>query len=239
MDSRFGIVIATRPRCRYLPKVIAQVRSQTFAAWQCVLVADGPSPRARDLFARHTAGDDRFQYAETPRRSHDWGLTPRCLGLEVLTQMNQPPERVVFWDDDDAYEEGAMQTVAGAVERHPGADLLLVPIHAFGAQIPPPGLSVEQAAPGEICTANFVIRLELARALYPADPQARERGTDFRFFQRVQAAGCYRIAQADVPPIGCYDGLRLLAKLRWRLGIPKLGLTRFAWYRALKFALRW
>lgn len=238
MEHCLGIVIPTFSRHRFLPRVFDQVRQQTHPHWRCVVVSDGPDPQARRLFDRHTDGDGRFSYAELPLRANDWGLTPRCEGVQRLAALPEPPDYVLFWDDDDAYFPHALAAVSGALSRHPGVDLLLAPVHARLTCVPNPGMDPYTAEHHGVLTANFVVRLPVAATHLPGDPQRGERGTDCRFFDRVRAGRRHSIALADIPPIGRCDGLRWLVNLRWRLGIPPLGLASLPGYEPLRFLLR-
>jgi glycosyltransferase involved in cell wall biosynthesis len=238
MEPSFGIVIPTRPRCRFLPRALAQVRSQTHPHWHCVLVSDGPSDQARALYERHKAGDARFSYQELAAPTRDWGFTPRLRGLDVLASLPQPPDYVAFWDDDNSFYPVALTRIAQALRAGGPIDLLLAPIHSQLSHLPKPGLTASELKYGDVDTANFVVRFELARRLYPADEQIGVRGQDQRFFARVQAERCHCIALANIPPMGRYDGLRRLATWRWRLGIPPLGLDGRGWYAPLRRWLR-
>ncbi len=234
----FGIVIPTRSRSRFLPRTLGQVRSQTYPDWHCVLASDGPSTKTRALFDQHTEGDPRFSYVELAVPANDWGLAPRLRGLEVLASLPQCPDYVVFWDDDNSFSPEALTNIAGALRQNESTDLLIAPIYSQLSQLPRPGLSFHDWKCGDVDTANFVVRLELARRLYPDDAVTNLRSQDHRFFARVRAEKRHRIALADIQPIGRYDGLRWLVMLRWRLQIPPVGLDGRGWYEPLKRWLR-
>ncbi len=134
----FGIVIPTRSKCRFLPRALAQVRSQTYPHWHCVLASDGPSPKTRALFDQHTSRDPRFSYLELAAPAQDWGLTPRLRGLDVLATLPHRPDYVAFWDDDNRFYPAALTNIAEALRREGSADLLIVPIHRQLSQLPRP-----------------------------------------------------------------------------------------------------
>lgn len=229
--AHLGIVTATFQRCRFLPGVLAQMRAQTYSRWRFVLVSDGPDSRARDIFHRHRHDDLRMNYLETAKRARDWGGTPRQAGLAFFASLPQPPEYIVFWDDDDSRVPDALQTVAQELEHYEHPDLLVMPLAAALSQIPRWDLKLDQLRGCDVCTGNFVMRFSVAQNFWG---QSQCRGEDCRFFNRVRAKGSLRIALSRVSPIGRYDGLRFFTTLRWKLGIPPLGFYRLHWYDVIR-----
>jgi len=238
LDFLFGIVTPTRRRHRFLRQVLRQVRDQSYPRRIFVLVSDGPDARAKALFERHADSAPGLLYRETPRPAADWGYTPRCLGLQELAAQPTPPDYVVFWDDDNAFYPHALAVVAEQLRHHGHPDLLLLPVHAQLGQIPRADFDPGRATGGTVDTANFVISLPLALRLVPHDALAGRRGFDARLFDRIRAEGTNRIVFSSAAPIGRYDGLRPLATLRWRLGIPPANLADQRWYEPIRRWLR-
>jgi len=237
IGPQFGVIIATRPRCRFLPKAIDQVRRQTCPHWRCVVACDGPAGRARQMFDRHSGGDPRFSLIEQPLPANDWGYTPRGNGLKFLLNLDKPPDYVLFWDDDNEFHPDALEVVRRAVRHHAAAEMVLVPVKTQLSQIPQTPFDALRANLRNMDNANFVMKLSALRQCYWGDDGRGQRGSDPRLFQRMRAAG-HRIVLADVPPIGRYDGLRPLMSLRWRLGIPRLGFAKWKWCAPLRRLLR-
>ena len=202
------------------------------------MCSDGPDSTTKDIFALYSTDDPRLLYRETPQPARDWGHTPRCLGLQVLADLCPPPDYVLFWDDDNVFFPDALEQVAQELHRHAYPDLLLVPIYAQLTQIPPPEFVPAHAPSGNVDTANLVMRLSLAARTLPYDDEAGKRGFDNRLFDRIRSAPANRITYSSNALIGRYDGLRQLATLRWRLGIPPLGLHGRWWYEPIRRWLR-
>jgi hypothetical protein len=179
-----------------------------------------------------------MQYLETPTPARNWGGTPRVLALRTMA-VNNPPDYVVFWDDDNEFFPGALETIVKAIDSHREADLLLVPIIVSNQQIPKSGFETATATGGEVDTGNFVVKFACALEHYAAAiPADGARGEDFAYFRLLREHPNSRIAVAQCPPIGKYDGLRPLQKLRWRLNIPALNIAETRWYAPVRQWLR-
>ncbi len=239
MKLRFGIITPTFQRYRFLPKVFRQVQAQTYPHWTFMLVNDGPDPQTRRIFERYGAGDAGMQYLETPATTRDWGSQPRAAGVQLLTQLPQPLDYLLFWDDDNAFYPEALRTVALELQRLDWPDLLLIPMALERSQTPRPSLDPHRAQISEVDTGSFVVRPHLARDAYRTClTQGRGRGQDFRFYDAIRSADRSRIVVSTAPPIGRHDGLRFFATLRWRMGIPRVGISEQGWYRPVRRWLR-
>lgn len=238
-EARFGIVTPSRSRRRFIPSMVQLVKDQTRDDWVFVYVQDGPDARSRRIFADRAGGDTRMRYLETDRWTNDWGVTPRLKGVESLQAEPKPPEYIVFWDDDNYFHPRALQDIQDALEVTGRPDLLLVPIRSGPSLRPVPGKAIGEFLAGDVDTANFVVRLDIAVAA--ARTLARlpsTRGSDYRFFDKIRSNPTCRIEQSEIEPIGDYDGLRPFARLRWKLRIPPLNIGDAWWWRRLRKMLR-
>ena len=239
VQPRFGIVTPTLRRYRFLPMVFRQVRAQSYPHWIFVLVNDGPDPQARQIFEHHCGSDPKMHYLETPATARDWGATPRSVGVELFAQLPQPLDYLLFWDDDNAFYPDALRIVAEELRRFDTPDLLIISLANERSQTPRPDLHPYQAQISEVDTGNFVVCPQLAQAAYRACLTKRGgRGEDSRFYDAICSDGHSRIVVSPAPPIGRYDGLRFFVTLRWKLGIPRLGISEQRWYMPIRRWLR-
>lgn len=236
---KIGIVMPSHLRRRFIPAVIRQVRNQTRDDWVFVFVQDGPDARCKKRFLDCAAGDPRMQYLETDPWTNDWGATPWLQGVEWLQSGPRPPDYIVFWDDDNYFHPRALQDMHDALEDKGRPELLLVPIRSGLTMRPVPGLTIDEYQAGDVDTANFVVRLDVAvDAARSAANGVPSRGCDYVLFDAIRSNPDNRIESADIDPIGIYDGLRPLMRLRWKLRIPPLNIGDAWWWRPIRQALR-
>ena len=235
---RIAIVTPTYRRTSLLASFIRQVVRQDYEAWKLVIVHDGVDLKTHDLVKCFTTEDGRIYFANTDKRANDFGITPRLLGVKLIDSCDLA-DYTVFWDDDNSFFTGALSAIVRALESSGNPDALLVPIYYQNTTLPR-SLPVQQLGIGQIDMANFVVRSDLAPRLYEQVwkrvlNKERSYTQDFLFLDVLRKElGPTRIRHANCQPIGRYDGLRIIETLRWKCGIPYLGLSRFSWFRCLR-----
>ena len=235
---RIAIVTPTYRRTSFLAPFVRQVIRQDYGAWRLVIVHDGDDRQTRDLVKGFAARDGRIHFANTDQRANDFGITPRLLGVKLIAN-GDLADYTVFWDDDNAFFPGALTSIVHSLEYYGMPEVLLVPVRYQNSTRPHPG-PVEHLRVGQVDMANFVVRSPLAARVYEEVWQRVRRDgrpyiQDFLFLDALRRElGPGHIRQANCRPLGRYDGLRILEAMRWKLGIPYLGLSRFPWFRRLR-----
>jgi len=206
--------------------------------WRLVIVHDGQDAETRGLVEGFASEDRRIYFVNTDKRYKDFGITPRLLGAKIITSWDLA-DYTVFWDDDNAFFPGALTSIVHFLEYYGMPEVLLVPVRYQNSTRPHPG-PVEHLRVGQVDMANFVVRSPLAARVYEEVWQRVRRDgrpyiQDFLFLDALRRElGPGHIRQANCRPLGRYDGLRILEAMRWKLGIPYLGLSRFPWFRRLR-----
>lgn len=117
VDPTVSLIIPTITR----PTLARTLTSLRLQGWtgrdQVLLVSDGPSDRAKELF-------DQFGYPgaslSTPKTvPSDWGATPRNAAMQHATG-----DYIAFLDDDDEWLPNSLTTIRSAAKEHPGRPLL-------------------------------------------------------------------------------------------------------------------
>jgi len=108
-----------------------------------------------------------------------------------------------------------------------------------GKVLPPPNVKVANLTPGQVDTANFVVKPSLAVSAYEAITASLNVAdhrlllvSDFLAFSHMRE----RVADAPTDPaavIGFHDGLRWKSFIRHILGIGPMQLGSKAWVRRL------
>jgi hypothetical protein len=235
---RIAIVTPTYQRTSYLAPFIRQVIRQDYRIWKLLIVHDGEDQQTQNLVEGYATRDARILFANTDQRANNFGITPRLLGVRLITECDLA-DYTVFWDDDNAFFPGALTSIVQSLEctGRPGA--LLVPVRYQNYILPQPA-PVEYLRVGQVDMANFVVRSPVARRVYELVWQGvlqngRSYTQDFLFLTKLlHELKPANIRQANCQPVGRYDGLRILPTMRWKLGIPYLGLSRFRWVSWLR-----
>ena len=124
-----------------------------------------------------------MRYLETDRWFNDWGFTPRMKAMELLQTDPRPLDYIVFWDDDNYFHPRALQDIHDALAAKAFPELLLVPIRSGLTRRPVMEKDVDDYLAGDVDTANFVVRLDVAiEASRIAAELSPSRNNDFHFF---------------------------------------------------------
>lgn len=220
-------------------KAVGQVLAQTCADWRFVYVNDGPAPASRRVFESLAGSDERMRYLETSKACNDWGWTPRNEGVRQLARAASPLDYLVMWDDDDRVNPDALELIRAEIVRLGRPDFLIVPVWHGDGLVPRDAGSVSAIGAGDVFSFNLVSRFDLAvKYLLESAGRGGLRGGDFLFFDCVRKCPGLRIELSRMKPIGVYDGLRPWINLRWKLGIPKLGVERIPVLNSVRRLLR-
>jgi len=235
-DPTLGIVTPTFRRPTLLRRFLNRLPRQTYPHWRAVIVHDGPSADIAALVAKYTARDNRITYHQTESAANDVGVTPRHAGASHLMSLTDPPDYCIFWDDDNYFATDALANIATALIAADSPDLLLVGMEYRACILPPKNVTATAIVPGQIDTANLVVRPPLALAAYThlLNQQANSPGQslytqDYMVYDHLRRRDpAPRIAIDPSTIIGFHDGLRWRPYLRHLLGIPPLNL---AWFK--------
>ncbi len=108
-----SIVVPAHNAERFLKQTLESIRSQTFEAWECIVVDDGSSDATAAIAEECALMDSRIRLVRQscggPSRARNRGF------LESL-----PSTRYVsFMDSDDLWEVGALEALVGALDLNP------------------------------------------------------------------------------------------------------------------------
>ena len=229
-----GIVTPTFRRPTLLRRFLKRLLRQNYAHWRAVIVHDGPSAAIAALVGQYTACDSRVTYLETPIAANDVGVTPRHAGASHFSNLNDSPDYCVFWDDDNYFASAALAKIATALTAADFPDVLLVGMEYRSRILPPKDASAATIAPGQIDTANLVIRTPLALAAYTHVLQQKAQSPDqslytqdFMVYDHLRRLNdpALRISLVRDTIIGFHDGLRWRPWLRHLFGIGPLNLA--------------
>ncbi|MDB5319711.1 MAG: tagF1 [Phycisphaerales bacterium] len=244
-DPTLGIVTPTFRRRTFLRRFLNRLLRQTYPHWRAAVVHDGPSTEMAALVAQYAARDPRITYMQLEMPTNDTGVSPRQAGAAHLARLDNPPDYCIFWDDDNYFVVNALQNIAAALLAAGLPDLLLVGMEYRSRILPPSGVPVAALVPGQVDSANLVIRPQLALAAYSdlleqkaRFPEKNLYTSDYMVFDYIRrSAPAPRIDLAPQTVIGFHDGLRWKPYLRHLLGIPPLNLTSRRWFRAATLGL--
>lgn len=99
-----------------LDEALADVRAQTLADWECVLVLDGAADRSPDIAHRHAAEDARIRVVEVPHG----GIVPAL--VKGLSECRAP--LVARFDADDRMAPERLALQVAHLDAHPELDLV-------------------------------------------------------------------------------------------------------------------
>ena len=117
---RFAIIIPTYNRAWLLPRAIRSVLAQDYTDWVLYVVDDGSDDDTGSVVSPFLA-DPRVRYIRNPVNSGH--RHARNVGLVRVE--SDGADWFAWMDDDDQLVEGALTTVKGEIERHPGFGMLV------------------------------------------------------------------------------------------------------------------
>lgn len=181
-EIRLSVVVPTIGRAT-LKRTLLSLRPQLCPGDEVVVIADGPSARAVAREATCTLGLP-LVLADTPP-THCWGNAQRDLGMRLARGTH-----LLFIDDDDEYEPGALDAVRCGISRNPKAAhifrMRFGPGHPAGQTTPPTVLWRDQVLRAQNIGTPMVV-LPNRPELLPAwtDGDAGDFFSDFLFLRRA------------------------------------------------------
>ncbi|MEM9324403.1 MAG: glycosyltransferase family 2 protein [Bacteroidota bacterium] len=100
----FSIIIATRNRPGMLVEALRSIQYQEVSDWEVLLIDDASEERQADLLPSSLSKDERIRISRNDQ--HIGVASSRNRGLEQAKG-----KWVLFLDDDDAWQQGLLQTV--------------------------------------------------------------------------------------------------------------------------------
>ena len=233
----FGIITPTYKRTRFLPPFIRNVQRQSYSEWTLALIHDGPDEKeTAEVVRRSAQGDVRIKYWETSVHSGTWGHKTRCFGIQRLAESMPTSQYILSWDDDDQFYPEALANINRAIDETGYPDLLLVPIkHKWRNKLPVPGIPPRSNTPGNICNMNLCVKIETAlkyheKSLRLENPYHQ----DFYYYRSICDDPSTKVCLANISNIGCVDGLRFWATLRWTVWPRPLNVYDTTFMRQLR-----
>ena len=115
----FSIVIPVYNGAAHLEHAVRNLRGQSFADWEAVIVDDGSTDGTAEIADRLAAEDSRLRVCHQP----NGGVSvARNRGLDAAKG-----DWIVWLDADDAWVDGALARLAALVAAHSSCDALVMP----------------------------------------------------------------------------------------------------------------
>ena len=114
-SPRFSIIIPAYNAQRFLAATIQSILAQSLEDWQCIIIDDGSTDSTVSIAGQFADSDPRVQTFSQPNRGV---ACARNLGIEKSDSHSQ---YLAFLDADDIYKPNALETLAAAIESHPGS----------------------------------------------------------------------------------------------------------------------
>ncbi len=111
-EPRVSIVVRTKDRPHLLRRAISSIRSQTFGAWEAVVVNDGGDPAAVDAILAEL-GSGTADCAPSTTRS-PWAVAAANAGVRATSA-----PLLVLHDDDDSWHPDFLDVLVGYLDEHP------------------------------------------------------------------------------------------------------------------------
>ena len=245
-NPSIGIVTPTHNRNKLLGRFLKQIKRQSYDNWYLAIVHDGANQEAQKLIEKFAGNDKKITYSCTQDHSNDYGTTPRLEGAKYLFK-EKNVQYLVFWDDDNSFHQNALNVITQAIVANDYPKLLLSPFRHKNFILPTPNIPIESIHAGQIDSANFVVRSDIALDYLCQVKQIVDKNrqkayvSDYLFFFILRDNLLLsEIKNIQALPIGVHDGLRYFQAMRWKLGIDDLGLGKYLWYKKLKsFFYEW
>jgi glycosyltransferase involved in cell wall biosynthesis len=122
-QARVSVVVPTRSRPDLLAEALDSVKAQSFDAWECLVVDDGPSEATRAVVA---ARGPRFVYVRPERGGS--AAAARNAGI-----VRARGSLCAFLDDDDRWRSDKLARQVEFLDAHPEVLLVAARMQFFGA----------------------------------------------------------------------------------------------------------
>ncbi len=181
---KLSIITATTPdRVQWATNAMETIGHQRMVRpagqTEYLLVCDGHSP-----VLQGRCKDNSCRYIRLPNGPHhDYGATAHQLGSEHAIG-----EWLCFWDDDNVYYPHALETVLDAIGCDSDIHVLQTRHYGDGQRcrvIPPNHWQPPEFMHAEVDTMCLVARREFALQESWIDNHLGQRGSDFRWLQRL------------------------------------------------------
>ena len=234
-----GIVTPTYQRLKFLKKFIANLKAQSYQKFVFVVVHDGPNEDCRMLCEKSFGGDERMKFINTPIRCNDWGVSPRIIGIEYLSEIGA--DYIALWDDDNYFYRYALETIRNELIYFESPRVLLVNLDR-GYEVYPQYKDNSLTVIDKVDTGNLIVRHDIATMYYHKvkDTCGDLYSQDLYFFNILRSnLPTDGVAVSKEISIGLYDGLRPMYFWRRKLKLPTFGfLYQFKIYRSIRKFLR-
>jgi glycosyltransferase involved in cell wall biosynthesis len=104
-----SIIIPTKDRANYLIEAITSIKSQTFQAWECIIIDDGSIDETEEVVRLETMSDSRFRYF---KQEHLGSAAARNLGIS-----HAKGKYLSFLDSDDQYLPEGLEKLYDEIEK--------------------------------------------------------------------------------------------------------------------------
>lgn len=232
---QFSIITPSFKRISFIKKIAKNVVAQTYPHWRWYVIHDGPNEEYKIYFSKCL--DGRINFQQLDEQVGDWGYAPRLKGLKDCDKSDK--NYCLLWDDDNYYPPNVLQIFCDDLVANDFPDYLLVRIIQGGTSLPSFSATMDELGPHTIDTACLVIKTEVALEHFSKiGSPGKNRGQDATLFLSLRADKKLRGIISSQKPLIVYDGARPLQNLRWRMGIPKLGVANWKIYREIRAFLR-
>jgi teichuronic acid biosynthesis glycosyltransferase TuaG len=123
-NSQITVVIPVYNAEKYILETLEAIASQTFSAFDAVVVDDCSNDKSADVIAQFCASDTRFRYLKSPR-NFGGPAGPRNLGIA-----NSSSQWIAFCDADDVWVPHKLEVQMSTAERT-GADVVASEVRDF------------------------------------------------------------------------------------------------------------
>ncbi len=121
--SQISIILPVFNQDKYIEQCINSLKSQTFTDFEAIFVNDGSTDRTQEILEQCIKDDDRFLII---KKQNAGVSAARNTGLQAANG-----EWICFVDPDDYVEGDYLRILIEAAEKHPKADIVIVPCTAF------------------------------------------------------------------------------------------------------------
>ena len=129
MTPLVSIIIPTYNRAHLIGETLDSVLAQTYTNWQCIVVDDGSTDNALNVYNTYKAKDMRFVFMDRHESKPKGANACRNTGLEYATG-----DYVVFFDSDDLMTPNHLEVKVSAMQIH-NCDYVITRTKFFNADL--------------------------------------------------------------------------------------------------------